>query len=242
MSNGGFMSYYLSCRLSDRIAAIASVTGTMVVGLPETCDATHPTPVMQIHGTSDGIVPYEGSIIFESIEDVVDYWVSFNNCNPVAEFTEVPDIVTSDNCTVEHYVYSDGDAGTTVEFYKVLGGDHSWPGAIINLNVTNMDFNASKEIWRFFRQYKLNMLTSVIETYSEESDILLYPNPGNGICNASFPDASKRTIRLFDACGKLLSVNIVSSSTYTISLPVQGLFYLEVEDAKGIHSHKILYE
>jgi len=29
MSNGGFMSYTLACELSDRIAAIASVTGTM---------------------------------------------------------------------------------------------------------------------------------------------------------------------------------------------------------------------
>ncbi|MEL6972721.1 MAG: PHB depolymerase family esterase, partial [Bacteroidota bacterium] len=32
MSNGGFMSYQLACELSDRIAAIASVTGTMNLG------------------------------------------------------------------------------------------------------------------------------------------------------------------------------------------------------------------
>ena len=31
MSNGGFMSYHLACELSERIAAIASVTGTRCV-------------------------------------------------------------------------------------------------------------------------------------------------------------------------------------------------------------------
>ena len=33
MSNGGFMSYLLACQLSDKIAAIASVTGTMSLSL-----------------------------------------------------------------------------------------------------------------------------------------------------------------------------------------------------------------
>ena len=58
MQNGGFMSYTLACSLSNRIAAIASVTGSMNVGQDLTCNAQHPTPVMEIHGTSDAMVPY----------------------------------------------------------------------------------------------------------------------------------------------------------------------------------------
>jgi polyhydroxybutyrate depolymerase len=60
MSNGGFMSYELACQLSYRIAAIASVTGSMVQSRFDNCNATHPTPVMQIHGTADPTVPYLG--------------------------------------------------------------------------------------------------------------------------------------------------------------------------------------
>src|SRR5688572_4484751 len=36
MSMGGFMSYVLACVLNNKIAAIASVTGTMYAGLPAT--------------------------------------------------------------------------------------------------------------------------------------------------------------------------------------------------------------
>ena len=52
MSNGGFMSYTLACELSDRIAAIASVTGAMNLNQSSTCNASHQMPVMEIHGTS----------------------------------------------------------------------------------------------------------------------------------------------------------------------------------------------
>ena len=62
MSNGGFMSYRLACELSNRIAAIASVTGAMTINTPSTCSPEHPMPVMEIHGTADSTVPYNGNI------------------------------------------------------------------------------------------------------------------------------------------------------------------------------------
>ena len=39
MSNGGFMNYRLACELGTKIAAIASVTGSMT---PETLEACNP--------------------------------------------------------------------------------------------------------------------------------------------------------------------------------------------------------
>ncbi len=50
MSNGGFMSYKLACELSNRIAAIASVTGSMNLNQPNNCFPQHQTPIMEIHG------------------------------------------------------------------------------------------------------------------------------------------------------------------------------------------------
>ena len=61
MSNGGFMSYHLACNINSKIAAIASVTGSMSVFSYDNCNA-QPTSVMQIHGTVDTIVPYDGTV------------------------------------------------------------------------------------------------------------------------------------------------------------------------------------
>jgi polyhydroxybutyrate depolymerase len=242
MSNGGFMSYYLACNLSERIAAIASVTGSMVIGLPESCNAQHPTPVMEIHGTSDGVVPYNGSIISEPINDVVDFWVSYNNCNPVAEFSEVPNIVSSDNCTAEHYVFTDGILGSSVELYKVIDGDHSWPGAIININVTNMDFSASTEIWRFFRKYKLNMLISVADPILSESIFSIYPNPGNGKYVVSMNKGTSYDMECYDSTGRLIHFSNGNSTSLEFSLPEPGLYIISLSDSAHTERLRVVYE
>ena len=59
MSNGGFMSYKLACE-SNRFAAIASVTGSMTGQMQNNCSPIKPIPVMEIHGTADPTVPYNG--------------------------------------------------------------------------------------------------------------------------------------------------------------------------------------
>ena len=160
MSNGGFMSYTLACELSEKIAAIASVTGSMFNNQTLLCNCNHPMPVMQIHGTLDFVVPYEGNIEIESIDNVISYWVSFNQCDEAPIYNDVPDINLIDLCQAEHYVYENGINGSTVELYKVIGGGHTWPGAGIPIagSNTNQDFNASEKIWDFFSKYDLNGL------------------------------------------------------------------------------------
>ena len=45
MSNGGYMSFLLACQLSNRFAAVASVTGSMTPQTYNACNTTHPTPI-----------------------------------------------------------------------------------------------------------------------------------------------------------------------------------------------------
>jgi len=78
MSNGGFMSFLLSCQLSEKIATIASVTGSMTPETFNNSNPQHPTPILQIHGTSDNTVPYNGTTWSKSIDDVIQYWVDYN--------------------------------------------------------------------------------------------------------------------------------------------------------------------
>ncbi|MEP6796462.1 MAG: PHB depolymerase family esterase, partial [Saprospiraceae bacterium] len=155
MSNGGFFTYKLACELSDRIAAIASVTGTMNTGQTTTCHPQHPMPVMEIHGTSDPTVAYDGTVFFTAIPTVLAYWATFNACHTPPDIDNIPDINTSDGCTAVHYVYANGTNGVEVEHYKIINGVHAWPGSAFGGVGTNQDVNASKEIWRFFSKYDI---------------------------------------------------------------------------------------
>ena len=130
MSNGGYMSFLLACQLSNRIAAIASVTGSMTPQTYNACNPQHPTPILQIHGTSDQTVPYVGDPTWtKSINDVLQYWVAYNNCNASATTTAIPDINIFDGSTVEHIVYAGGNNYVSTEHFKISGGDHDWPGS-----------------------------------------------------------------------------------------------------------------
>lgn len=156
MSNGGYMSFLLACQLGNRIAAIASVTGSMT---PETymdCLPEHPMPVLQMHGTGDTVVPYTGASWTKSIDDVLAFWVSENNCNNPPETTMLPDSDPNDGSTVERIVYSDGSNGVSVVHFKIFGGDHAWPGTAFGGPGTNYDIDASDEIWTFFSRYDIN--------------------------------------------------------------------------------------
>ncbi len=241
LSNGGFMSYDLACSLSVRIAAIASVTGSMIYSHKNACAAVHPTPVMQIHGTADGTVPYAGTASFLPIDSLVRFWAQFNNCSLTPVITPVPNISTTDGCTADRYLYNVGTNGSTVEFYRVLGGSHSWPGAPFNINVTNMDFSASVVIWRFFRKYKLNLLINGIKNNSTEIGALtIYPNPSSGNFNLTFADNSKKTIRVTNCMGQTIQSFECTDKSTNIHLENKGLYFVSISQGGKTTSTKII--
>jgi polyhydroxybutyrate depolymerase len=243
MSNGGFMSYELACQLSERIAAVASVTGSITTSYLALCNAQHPMPVMQIHGTNDGTVPYTGNFLFQPIENVINYWVQFNNCDTNAIFNAIPDVVTTDNCTAEHYVYPNGDSGVEVEFYKIINGGHSWPGAPVNLNTTNMDFKANQEIWRFFRKYRLiiNNVGSKQLVINKQLDYNIFPNPSNEVITINFLYSDERKILLTNALGQVINTYYCNSHKFEITLEQQGIYFITITDNSGnIQTKKVV--
>ncbi|MBN8678255.1 MAG: T9SS type A sorting domain-containing protein [Chitinophagales bacterium] len=206
MSNGGFMSYSLACELNDRITAIASVTGSMIQSKLNACNPARPVPVMEIHGTSDNTVPYNGlpAATFVSIPALLNTWAGLNNCNPVPTITPVPNNNTTDGCTAERQIYTGGEYGSTVEHFKVIGGGHTWPGSAFNIGITNQDFSACKEIWRFFSQYQLDQLS---ETHTPEfmaKTWTAFPNPAQNYFRLQSTDQRPvKRIQIFDAMGRL---------------------------------------
>lgn len=241
MSNGGFMSFSLACQLGNRIAAIASVTGTMTNFNFNACFPERAVPVLQIHGTADGTVPYEGNFLFVPVQSLIDFWVINNqtSTDPIIEL--LPDIEPADGSTAERFLYGNGINGSSVEHFKIIDGGHSWPGAPINLNVTNMDFSASAEIWRFFKQYNLQgVISSMIP--QEKSGILAhaYPNPAKGSINISLPSDEMHQITVYDLYGRLISSFDHVGSRLDLKLESLGLYLIHIRNGQNTQVIRVL--
>ena len=203
MSNGGFMSYKLACELTDRFAAIASVTGSMVPTEAALCNPTHPIPVLEIHGTADPVVPYAGLAYTMSIPDLLTFWTGKNGCVGDPEVIPVADINFLDGCTAELIQYNDCSEGAEVWHYKVYNGGHTWPGAPIIVGVTNQDFDASLAIWEFFLRHSPAGPSAVEETAVEKMEIAVFPNPFSEALNIRLPD-EEMIISVFNSLGQLV--------------------------------------
>ena len=156
-SNGGFMAYKLACQLSHRIAAIASVGGVMSTNIAAECNPLRPMPVLQIHGTEDTWVSINGDTGWQSVDQTLTYWIDFNNCVKV-DTAILQDTDSTDGSTVEKISYTNCTNNSNVIYYEVINGGHTWPGAGptgYSAGNTNQDFNASVEIWNFFKDYQL---------------------------------------------------------------------------------------
>lgn len=144
-SNGGMMAYGLANYKSNLIAAVASVSGSMLdcIGV-----VNHPMPVINLHGTLDDVIPYNGNSDYAPVNSTIDHWLNFNNIsNTPAVSSEV-----NGSITIEKHLYGQGDNGVSVEVYKYIGGDHVW------FNTTFEGKNASELVWDFVSKYDINGL------------------------------------------------------------------------------------
>ncbi len=156
-SNGGFMSYKLACQLSHRIAAIASVGGVISSNTAANCNPLRAMPVLHIHGTKDPWIPINGTTGCNSVDQTLNYWTDFNNCTE-SDTIILQDLDQTDGCTTEKISYTNCRYNSNVIYYKVINGGHTWPGADppgYPAGNTNQDFNASVEIWNFFKDHQL---------------------------------------------------------------------------------------
>ena len=129
-SNGGFMCYRMAYDHSDTIAAIASLAGATLA------DPDRPAPpgtvhVLQIHGTRDTTIAYEGGQIGETpypgAKQSVAQWALYNGCEveatPSEETIDLDKRIEGAETTVLQYS-SRGDAGGEVELWSIQGGGH----------------------------------------------------------------------------------------------------------------------
>jgi polyhydroxybutyrate depolymerase len=136
---------------------------------------------LQIHGTTDPVVNYNGLTQSFAIEKLMDFWRAKNTCTALRDTVAIANNSLTDGSTAQLIRNNSCSAGSKVHLFKITGGGHTWPGGAVDLPTngnTNRDFNASQEIWRFFRQYSLSTPNAIGTVANIES--ALYPNPASG--------------------------------------------------------------
>lgn len=155
MSNGAMMALRLACQ-SDLFAAVAPVAGTLLTD----CSRASRTSVLQIHGTADDRVRYDGgpgkaktfsgapNVDGPSAPEVNRTWRDIDGCGAPATAT-VGEVTTQTAAC---------PGGRTVELISVAGAGHQWPGGVPSplaqrlgdLPPPSTALNTTATIWQFF--------------------------------------------------------------------------------------------
>lgn len=152
MSNGGMMAYRLACELSEKIAAIAPVSSTLMA---KTCDPERAVPVLHLHSVLDTKVPHSGGIgisgyNFTPVDSALRVMAVHSGCSDTAEQVDDGKVIVTrwTNCS----------DGASIESHVTYDGGHSWPGAKDHPPWADMPsayINATDLMWEFFRRFQL---------------------------------------------------------------------------------------
>jgi polyhydroxybutyrate depolymerase len=149
VSNGGGFAARVGCEMSDTFAAVAPVAGGYS-SLDDCPDGTR-TSVLEIHGSADQIVPYEGRGP-ERDGDVREYvsgWARRDGCDAHPRITHPRRYVT-------RVVHRHCDPGYAVVHFRLEGTDHGWPGAAPPWPHHHPARVLAREmVWRFFKARRL---------------------------------------------------------------------------------------
>ena len=231
-SMGGFMCHRLACQLNNRIAAIASVAGT--IGTSLNCTPGRAVPVCHFHGTKDSTVYYNGNMYGIDAVPLVNFWVGNNHCDTTPTIIDMPD-VAQDGFTIKHFIYDNGDDNTMVEHYRVDSADHQW------IYPPNNDMSYTLAIWDFVKRFSLPNWIN-IENPVIKKQITLYPNPSNDVIYISNIPENSHLI-MYDIYGRIVLEKYSLSNHELINIQSNnnGLYFIRVlSEGKIIFTQKII--
>ena len=130
-SNGGFMSYRMACDHADAIAAVVSLSGATFLD-PADCSPGGPVHTLEIHGTADGVIQYDGGCLppgcYPGAVETTEQWASYDGCSLDPDTSHPPldldEGIPGDETLVTRY----GDAcvpGGSAELWTIVGGAHT---------------------------------------------------------------------------------------------------------------------
>lgn len=129
-SNGGFMAYRMACDASDKIRRIVSLAGATWSD-PADCGSPRPVSVLQIHGTSDATILYEGASLgpvrYPSADESLRRWAARGGCDVDAPIeANVFDFDRGlGNPDTDLFEYTEGCTEGRYQLWRVNGGGHA---------------------------------------------------------------------------------------------------------------------
>jgi polyhydroxybutyrate depolymerase len=157
VSAGGNMAVRVGVELSDLVAAIAPLSGTLLQGgngvaVPA---AVGPVSVIMLHADQDTTLPYCGGNGAASQDTTFNYWVAadvtpnLDTAAPLCDASGNPTAVNEKDAT-------GGLLNTEVKFYRLIGAGHFAVYDNADLSAYNPNFNATTGtlsndiVWKFF--------------------------------------------------------------------------------------------
>ena len=182
LSNGGYFCQMLASKMPDTIAGIAVVASTVMSQALTDAGSSKAIPAVFFFGSEDPLLNWndgkdrnlgkyaqklgldKNSVDpnffslaryggWMSVNDLVSYWVTRNRSPGSPYSTLLPDKNRDDGMRVKLDAYGSGNS--SVHVYTIIGGTHSWPGALLLPGVkarSCQDISASEIIWEFFKR------------------------------------------------------------------------------------------
>ena len=156
MSNGSIMVETYAALRPGKVRAVAGVAGTMDTRRVRPASAV---PLLHIHGTEDGMVPYAGgkgdsSLTRTNFASVASVEQAFLAPFPMLAQTERVIDRVDDGTRVIERNYTDGAGVTQVRIMAVEGGGHAWTGSRRSARQgSTQDITANAEVLRFFAEH-----------------------------------------------------------------------------------------
>lgn len=149
-SNGGGMTNVLACKMADTFAAVAVVSGG-IHPVEGGCHPARPVPFLEIHGTADAVVPYNGNVLNDQeppVQQTLSNWSKLDGCatHPVT-FSSQPGLLTE--------TWKQCHDGASVVHYRLSGGVHAWPNPARGPGIDRHSIDATDVIWNFLRTYQM---------------------------------------------------------------------------------------
>ena len=146
-SNGGMMAYGLACSRGNLIAAVGIMSGIMLKG---TCDKNEYTSIIHFHGIADDVLPHEGNEYFQSISNVINFWLDHNNI-PASSLVTTKlnggDVIRDE--------YTGGNENTSFVLYTV-NREHNRPGGHVWFSDDIDGTSPNQILWDFLSKHSLD--------------------------------------------------------------------------------------
>lgn len=163
LSNGAMMSYRVLSDLSEKIAAIAPIGGSLPIDYLSFDKVVN---IIHFHGMKDKYFPFEGGFgkslnskekqireerAFEPVLKTIYKYIKLNQASKRPSQTEKIGKATKQ-------VFGPGDGGSEIILWTIEDGGHTWPSGrhlLKRFGKISSDISANDLMWEFFQKHPL---------------------------------------------------------------------------------------